>query len=91
MTVTGETDPVEMASKLRKFYRTELISVGPSNGPEGKKDVSGKQKPDRKPKKEEPKDKADGFVKADEAHSPHHARDQYFRSVEEDPNYCIIL
>lgn len=45
LTVIGKVDPVAVVSKLRKFWKTEIISVGPAKEPEKKEE----------PKKEEPK------------------------------------
>ncbi|MQL68568.1 hypothetical protein Taro_000871 [Colocasia esculenta] len=45
MTVIGVADPVDLVSKLRKFWRTDIVSIGPAKEP----------KPAEEPKKEEPK------------------------------------
>ncbi|CAI0403154.1 unnamed protein product [Linum tenue] len=37
MTVVGNVDPVKIASKLRKVFPTEVVSVGPPKQPEKKK------------------------------------------------------
>ncbi|RVX02003.1 Heavy metal-associated isoprenylated plant protein 39 [Vitis vinifera] len=51
LTVIGDVDPVCIVSKLRKFCRTEILSVGPAKEPEKKKE----------PKKEEPKKEEKGL------------------------------
>ncbi|GAB4858320.1 hypothetical protein Ancab_009793 [Ancistrocladus abbreviatus] len=100
LTVIGEVDLVAMVGKLRKLYATDLISVGPAREPETKKgepnsknDGPSKKKEETKkePRKAEPKDQVAEAVKAYEAHHPpHHTRCYYERSMEEDPNACVI-
>ena len=45
LTVIGTVDPVNVVSKLRKYWQTDIVSVGPAKEPEKKEE----------PKKEEPK------------------------------------
>ena len=45
LTVIGTVDPVNVVSKLRKYWPTNIVSVGPAKEPEKKEE----------PKKEEPK------------------------------------
>lgn len=91
LTVTGDVDPVDIVSKLRKFCCTDILSVGPAKEPEKKKE---------EPKKEEPK-KADDKKKEElaelwkayhnQVYNPYLQTPHYFvRSVEEDPNGCVI-
>ncbi|KAK9277353.1 hypothetical protein L1049_006895 [Liquidambar formosana] len=47
LTVTGDIDPIYIVSKLRKFWRTEILTVGPAKEPEKKKD-EGKKDDDKK-------------------------------------------
>lgn len=60
LTVIGAVDPVTIVSKLRKFWRTEIFSVGPAKEPE-KKEEGKKEEPKKEEgkkeeeKKEEPK------------------------------------
>ncbi|KAJ9679543.1 hypothetical protein PVL29_021456 [Vitis rotundifolia] len=84
LTVIGDVDPVCVVGKLRKSCHTEILSVGPAKEPE--------KKEPKKPKKEEkdPKDQWADFVKARQAYSPYYAPHYYIRSVEEDPNACVI-
>ncbi|XP_043697678.1 heavy metal-associated isoprenylated plant protein 39-like [Telopea speciosissima] len=83
MTVIGEVDPVDVVGKLRKLWRTEMVSVGPPKEP-GKKD---------EPKKPEEKTIAD-LAKAYEAYYTTPYRTQYYApvvySAEENPNGCVI-
>ncbi|XP_078446119.1 heavy metal-associated isoprenylated plant protein 39-like [Wolffia australiana] len=53
MTVVGMIDPVRVVSRLRKFWRTEVVSIGPAKEPEPKKEEKKEE-----PKKEEPKKEA---------------------------------
>lgn len=46
LTVSGEFDPVKVVSKLRKSWRTEILSVGTGKEDEGKKDDEGKKNED---------------------------------------------
>ncbi|CAI0403157.1 unnamed protein product [Linum tenue] len=54
MTVVGNVDPVKIASKLRKVFPTEVVSVGPPKQPEKKKEDP---PPTAAGKKDEGKDK----------------------------------
>ncbi|KAK8951261.1 hypothetical protein KSP39_PZI004426 [Platanthera zijinensis] len=38
LTVVGAVDPVELVSKLRKFWHAEIVSIGPAVQPSEKKD-----------------------------------------------------
>nr|KAJ0211130.1 hypothetical protein LSAT_V11C400170780 [Lactuca sativa] len=62
--VVGTVDPISVVSKLRKFWSTDIISVGPAKEPEkkeepkkeeGKKDEAKKDDKKEEPKKEEEK------------------------------------
>ncbi|KAJ0969961.1 hypothetical protein J5N97_022838 [Dioscorea zingiberensis] len=52
MTVIGAVDPVDVVSKLRKFWHVNIFSVGPAKEPEKKEEAAEKKE---EPKKEEPK------------------------------------
>ncbi|XWS35830.1 hypothetical protein CRYUN_Cryun20dG0029600 [Craigia yunnanensis] len=56
LTVIGTVDPVNVVSKLRKYWLTDIVSVGPAKEPE-KKEEPKKEEPkkDEEQKKEEPK------------------------------------
>lgn len=58
LTVIGTVDPVNVVSKLRKHWQTDIISVGPAVEP--KKEEPKKEEPKKEePKKEEaPKEEA---------------------------------
>ncbi|XP_059651339.1 heavy metal-associated isoprenylated plant protein 39-like [Cornus florida] len=54
LTVTGTADPVKVASRLRKFWPADILSVGPAQEP--KKEEPKKEEPKKEDaKKEEPK------------------------------------
>ncbi|XP_068329190.1 heavy metal-associated isoprenylated plant protein 39 [Pyrus communis] len=54
LTVMGSVDPVNVVSKLRKYWQTHIISVGPAVEP--KKEEPKKEEPKKdEPKKEEEK------------------------------------
>lgn len=56
LTVIGDVDPVSLVGKLRKLWRTEIVSVGPAKEPEKKKEEPKKEETKKEePKKEEPK------------------------------------
>ncbi|CBI22643.3 unnamed protein product, partial [Vitis vinifera] len=89
LTVIGDVDPVCIVSKLRKFCRTEILSVGPAKEPEKKKEEPKKEEPKKEEKKDAKEQLAD-LVKAHQAFYPQYAPHYYVRSVEEDPNACVI-
>ncbi|CAL1398859.1 unnamed protein product [Linum trigynum] len=76
MTVIGSVDPVNVVSKLRKYWpTTDIILVGPAKEPEkkeepkkeeGKKEDDGGKKPEEEPKKEEGGEKKEGDKKGEE-------------------------
>ena len=55
LTVIGAVDPVTIVSKLRKFWRTEIFSVGPAKEPEKKEEPKKEEAKKEEPKKEEAK------------------------------------
>ncbi|KAF3441577.1 hypothetical protein FNV43_RR15491 [Rhamnella rubrinervis] len=59
LTVIGTVDPVHVVSKLRKYWPTDIVSVGPAVEPkkeEPKKEEAKKEEPKKEePKKEEAK------------------------------------
>ncbi|XP_021765024.1 heavy metal-associated isoprenylated plant protein 39-like [Chenopodium quinoa] len=90
LTVIGDMDPLAVVKKLRKNYYTDIVTVGPAKEPE-------------KPKNpEEPNTvvQVSDFIHAMQAHNsytnsyynyPLYSRyNGYARSVEEDPNGCVI-
>ncbi|XP_011046028.1 PREDICTED: uncharacterized protein LOC105140760 [Populus euphratica] len=84
LTVVGDIDAVSIVGKLRKICHTDIISVGPAKEPEKKKE---------EPKKVEPKKPEDAvaeWVKAYQAYNPYLTTHYHVRSVEEDPNACVI-
>ncbi|KAF3448615.1 hypothetical protein FNV43_RR09328 [Rhamnella rubrinervis] len=92
LTVVGNVDPVDVVGKLRKFWFTEVVSVGPAKEPEkkeeGKKDEAKKDDGKKDDKKE--KDQIAELVKAYKAYNPHMTTYYYVQSAEENPNACVI-
>ncbi|ONI25413.1 hypothetical protein PRUPE_2G301600 [Prunus persica] len=90
LTVTGDIDPVNLVSKLRKLCHTDIVSVGPAKE-EKKKEEPKKDDPKKgDEKKKDPKDEMAELIKAYQAHYPPMPAYYYVRSQEEDPNSCII-
>ncbi|CAI9762436.1 unnamed protein product [Fraxinus pennsylvanica] len=89
LTITGDIDPVKVVAKLRKLCGTEIVSVGPAKEPEKKKEEpkkeEGKKEDDKK--KEGPKQVV---VQLPMAYPPYYQHPYFARSVEEDPNSCVI-
>lgn len=57
LTVVGAVDPVDVVSKLRKFWPTDIFSVGPAKEPEKeKKEEQQKEEAKNGETKEEPKE-----------------------------------
>lgn len=96
LTLTGDIDPVVVVGKLRKLCSAEIVSVGPAKEPK-------KEEPKKDDKKKEKEDEAAQLLKAYQAYYQHHNYYQpyqqpaavaplsyYHRSVEEDPNSCVI-
>lgn len=72
MTVVGSVDPVDVVSKLRKFWHTGIVSVGPAK--EEKKEEPKKEQPKKEePKKEEAKkeEKKEEAKKEEKKEEPH--------------------
>ncbi|XP_020573334.1 heavy metal-associated isoprenylated plant protein 39-like [Phalaenopsis equestris] len=104
LTVIGTVDPVDVVSKLRKYWDTELISVGPEKEPEKKEDPKKEEPKKAEAKKEEPKkedskkeeNSTDGQMTARElinsyrTYNPELTTHYYVQSAEENPNSCII-
>ncbi|KAF9602562.1 hypothetical protein IFM89_029861, partial [Coptis chinensis] len=101
LTVIGDIDPVNIVSKLRKQWHTEIVSVGPAKEPEKKKEEPKKEEPKKEePKKEEPKKEepkkddpnkiVNDLVNAYKAYNPHMTTHYYVRSMEDNPNACVI-
>lgn len=56
LTVIGTVDPVNVVSKLRKYWpMTDIVSVGPAKEPEKKEEPKKEEAKAEEPKKEEPK------------------------------------
>ena len=80
LTVVGNMDPVCIVAKLRKICRTDIITVGPAKEPGKKKEEPGKHF----------EDPVAELVKAYRASNPQMSTYYHVRSVEDDPNACVI-
>ncbi|KAE9611328.1 hypothetical protein Lal_00011831 [Lupinus albus] len=89
LTLIGDIDPINMVAKLRKLCQTEIVSVGPA-----------KEEKKEDPKKKDPtKDIVIDPLKFYPTYAnyyqmkPPQYNDYYYatRSVEEDPNECVII
>ncbi|XP_047340324.1 heavy metal-associated isoprenylated plant protein 39-like [Impatiens glandulifera] len=69
LTVVGMADPVSIVTKLRKYWTTDLVSVGPAKEPEP--EIKEEPKPEEpkieEPKQEDPKKEETEEKKEDEA------------------------
>ncbi|KAJ4783907.1 Heavy metal transport/detoxification superfamily protein [Rhynchospora pubera] len=95
LTVIGFVDPVDMVSKLRKQWHTEIFSVGPAKEPEKKKEEEKKGGDKRNdPKKGDKKDankQVAELVGTYKPYNPNMAPVYYGRRrVEDNPNACVI-
>lgn len=87
LTVIGDVDPVDVVSKLRKQWYTEIVTVGPAK--EEKKD-GGKKDEGKKDDKKKQSDQIDELVKAYKAYNPYMTTHYRVVSAEENPNACVI-
>ncbi|XP_019454649.1 PREDICTED: heavy metal-associated isoprenylated plant protein 39-like [Lupinus angustifolius] len=55
LTVIGTVDPVNVVSKLRKYWHTDIVAVGPAKEPEKKEEPKKLEEKKEEPKKEEGK------------------------------------
>ncbi|KAL0913207.1 hypothetical protein M5K25_016651 [Dendrobium thyrsiflorum] len=97
LTVIGTVDPIDLVSKLRKFWHTELLSVGPAKEPEKKeeqkKEEAKKEEAKKEPKKEEiiaHEQMMMELVNQYRAYNPEMTTHYYVPSAEENPNSCVI-
>ncbi|PKU86988.1 hypothetical protein MA16_Dca013935 [Dendrobium catenatum] len=104
LTVVGSVDPIDVVNKLRKFWHTDLLSVGPAKEPEkeeAKKEEAKKEEPKKEePKKEEPKKdkpekkkeeaKKEEISPQEQSYNPQMTTHYYVHSAEENPNACVI-
>ncbi|GER33045.1 heavy metal transport/detoxification superfamily protein [Striga asiatica] len=105
LTVVGDVDPVEIVSKLRKLWHTDILTVGPAKEPEKKKEDAkkddNKKEDNNNYKKEDGKKKLENEQMAEmmkmyknhynySYNNPYYT--QYYRvySAEENPNSCVI-
>ncbi|XP_059634263.1 heavy metal-associated isoprenylated plant protein 39-like isoform X2 [Cornus florida] len=105
LTVVGTVDPISVVSKLRKFWLTDIITVGPAKEPEKKEEAKKEEEKKEEPKKEEvakkeePKKEDEKKKELEQAvmeimpytfYHPMHTYQYVHHSVEENPNACVI-
>ncbi|MQL86289.1 hypothetical protein Taro_018805 [Colocasia esculenta] len=92
MTVIGLADPVDIVGKLRKFWHTEILSIGPAKEP--KKEEAKKEEPKKEDGKKEEEKKANEmlakYLEMCKSHPYMNTRYVVY-SAEEDPNACSIM
>ncbi|KAK9147399.1 hypothetical protein Scep_006156 [Stephania cephalantha] len=88
LTVIGDVDPVDVVSKLRKNWFTDIITVGPAK--EEKKNEPNKQEPNKQDNKKDQNDlHKGGYYYYPYTYVPHQQH-YYVQSAEENPNGCVI-
>ncbi|CAL0333288.1 unnamed protein product [Lupinus luteus] len=92
-TLIGDIDPVKVVRKLKKLCHVEIVFVGPAKEEKKEEPKKEEKKPEQKPKDE--KEQLIELVKAHEAYYNQMRMTQsypcyYYRTVEEDPNGCVI-
>ncbi|XP_027357618.1 heavy metal-associated isoprenylated plant protein 39-like [Abrus precatorius] len=75
--LSGDIDPVNAVSKLRKWCHTEIVSVGPA-------------KEEDSPKVTVPSQPYEVYPFIYQMTPPQYSQSYYVRSVEEDPSGCVI-
>ncbi|GFQ05826.1 putative late blight resistance protein homolog r1b-12 [Phtheirospermum japonicum] len=84
ITVIGDVDPVQVVGKLRKYWHTELLTVGPAKEPEKKNEAN-------KNDKKETEKIADQLIKFHNyQYYPYYTKYYPVYSAEENPNSCVI-
>lgn len=102
LTVIGTVDPVNVVSKLRKFWHTEIVAVGPAKEPEKKEDKKdgekkeegkkedGKKEEEKKKEAPPPPDPIQEWIRNYRAYNPYMTTHYHVQSMEENPNACVI-
>ncbi|KAL7002454.1 Heavy metal-associated isoprenylated plant protein 39 [Sarracenia purpurea var. burkii] len=81
LTVIGTVDPVIVVSKLRKFWATDIVIVGPAKEPEKKEEPKKEETKKEEPKKEETKE----AVKKEEPKKEEPKKEEEKKKVPEPP------
>ncbi|XP_020219223.1 heavy metal-associated isoprenylated plant protein 39 [Cajanus cajan] len=69
LTVIGTVDPVNVVSKLRKYWQTDIVSVGPAKEPE-KKEEPKKEEGKKEEEKKESSKKEEGKKEEEKKEEP---------------------
>ncbi|CAL0313350.1 unnamed protein product [Lupinus luteus] len=94
LTVVGEMDLLSLVNKLRKYWHTDILTVGPAKEPEKNKDDE--KKKDDENKKEDEKKKEEQIAEFVKFYKGGYNNPQitpyycYVQSSEENPNACAI-
>ncbi|XP_077247434.1 heavy metal-associated isoprenylated plant protein 39-like [Tasmannia lanceolata] len=91
LTVIGDVDPVDVVSKLRKTFRTEILTVGPAKEPEKKKEEPKKDAPAKPNVKKDELAEITKFYNTYNPHNLYSTAHYYVQTVEENPSACVIL
>ncbi|RDX83358.1 Heavy metal-associated isoprenylated plant protein 39, partial [Mucuna pruriens] len=86
MTLIGDIDPVHVVGKLRKLCHADILSVGPTKEEKKEEPKKEEKKPDAK---KDPKEEYAELLKAYKAYH-NQFRHYHYKTVEEDPNACVI-
>ena len=70
LTVIGTVDPVNVVSKLRKYWQTDIVSVGPAKEPEKKEEPKKEEPKKEEEKKEEPKKEGEAKKEEEKKEEP---------------------
>nr|DAD19540.1 TPA_asm: hypothetical protein HUJ06_021003 [Nelumbo nucifera] len=71
LTVIGDVDPVDVVSKLRKLWHSDIVYIGPSKEPEKKEEPKKEEPKKEEPKKDPVEQQIQNLVKAYQAYNPH--------------------
>ncbi|MED6156485.1 hypothetical protein PIB30_014704 [Stylosanthes scabra] len=91
MTVVGDFDAVEVVSKLRKAWRTDIVSLGPTTDKKdegSKKNEKGKKAGGDKNNYDDP---IAELVKLYKSYNPHMTMYYNVHTLEDNPNACALL
>ncbi|KAK7394716.1 hypothetical protein VNO78_15251 [Psophocarpus tetragonolobus] len=70
LTVIGTVDPVNVVSKLRKYWPTDIVLVGPAKEPEKKEEPKKEEPKKEEEKKEEAKKEGEGKKEEEKKEEP---------------------
>ncbi|XP_027350414.1 heavy metal-associated isoprenylated plant protein 39 [Abrus precatorius] len=83
LTVIGTVDPVNVVSKLRKYWQTDIVLVGPAKEPE-KKEEPKKEEPKKEEEKKDEAKKEEGQKEEEKKEEPKKEEDKKEEKKEEE-------